>query len=80
MHVIKGFADNPVEFVRVSALKLAESRVLYAETFVAAKAAWRGSQPLSDGTAHQMAISATKDEVTVHQAELEIALHMMRKN
>lgn len=53
---------------RHAARALAEARVRYAESFAAAR-----FSGLTDGAAHQAAIAATKDEITVLQAELKIA-------
>lgn len=53
-----------------AARAVAEAKVRYAEHFLAAKV--RGKGQVTDGQAHQEAISATKSELDVLQARLEL--------
>lgn len=53
----------------VAAALVADARLRYAESFLLYKA----RHATSDGQAHQQAIVATKDELTVLTARLEIA-------
>lgn len=55
-------------YYREAAEKLAAARVRYAQEFARFRMRMQ-----SDGAAHQAAIEATKDEITVLQAELKIA-------
>ena len=78
MQVIEGGKGNELQAVRDAAQRLSDARVLFANHFVLAKASWKGSQPLTDRTAHEMTVSATNDEITVLDAEYQIALWLMR--
>jgi CRISPR/Cas system-associated protein Csm6 len=69
--------DYPAH-LRETAARLAQARIEFAETFVKAKAAWKGSQPLTDRTAHEMSVVATRDALTELQAEYEIALWLLK--
>lgn len=77
-HRPEGVDDRNIESVRVAARNLAEARTLFAQTFLLAKASAPRDKPITDRLAHELATEATKDEQTVMQAELEIALHLMR--
>lgn len=67
---------NLDEQVRHWAARLAEARVRYAEAFLR----YRSTTAKTDAMAHQQAIVATADEITVLQAELEIAREAYRQS
>ena len=77
---IPGGKGEELDAVRLAAHNLADAKTLFARTFLLAKASAPRDKPLTDRLAHELAVEATKDEVTVLQAELDIALHNLRSS